>query len=302
MKKLFITLTTLMIFSLSNACEICGCGLGNFYIGILPQFTHRFVGVRYHFNSFHTRLTSDPTQFSNDFYQTIELWGGWNIGSKWQVLAFVPYSINHQVSDEGTTNLSGLGDAALLVNYNVFGKVSKTKDKKRITQELWLGAGIKLPTGKFEIDPNDQDVASIANRQLGTGSTDILFNAMYNVRISKVGINTTLNYKANTTNSADYRFGNKFAATSFVYYALPTAHAVISPNVGLLYEHTAESELQNSKIDLTGGTLLRGSVGAEVGFSRMSVGFNVQLPVAQNFAENQTKEKVKGMVHVSFAF
>jgi hypothetical protein len=24
--------------------------------------------------------------------------------------------------------------------------------------------------------------------------------------------------------------------------------------------------------------------------------------VAQNFAENQTKEKVKGMVHVSFAF
>jgi hypothetical protein len=34
----------------------------------------------------------------------------------------------------------------------------------------------------------------------------------------------------------------------------------------------------------------------------MAVGFNVQLPLAQNFAENQTKAKVKGMVHVSFAF
>jgi hypothetical protein len=29
---------------------------------------------------------------------------------------------------------------------------------------------------------------------------------------------------------------------------------------------------------------------------------SVQLPVAQNFAENQTKEKIKGMAHVSFAF
>jgi hypothetical protein len=34
----------------------------------------------------------------------------------------------------------------------------------------------------------------------------------------------------------------------------------------------------------------------------MVVGFNAQLPLAQNFAENQTREKVKGMAHVSFAF
>jgi hypothetical protein len=32
------------------------------------------------------------------------------------------------------------------------------------------------------------------------------------------------------------------------------------------------------------------------------VGLRAQLPFAQNFAEDQTKEKVKGMVHVSFAF
>jgi hypothetical protein len=32
----------------------------------------------------------------------------------------------------------------------------------------------------------------------------------------------------------------------------------------------------------------------------MTIGVGVQLPEAQNFAENQTKEKVKGMVHVSF--
>jgi hypothetical protein len=302
MKKIFVTLSILMLFSAANACEICGCGLGNYYIGILPQFSNRFIGVRYHFNSFHTRLTSDPTQFSNDFYQTVELWGGWNIGRKWQVLAFVPYNINKQVSDEGTTKLNGLGDVALLVNYNVFESSSKNKNNKRITQQLWLGAGVKAPTGKFEIEDNDPDVAASANRQLGSGSTDFMLNAMYNVRINKLGINTTLNYKQNTINKVNYRFGNKFAASSFVYYAIASSGFVVSPNLGLMYEKTGKSELQSNKIDLTGGTLLRGSVGTEIGFNKISVGFNVQLPVAQNFAENQTKEKVKGMVHVSFTF
>lgn len=302
MKKIFIISIILVSSFAANACEICGCGLGNYYIGLMPQFSHRFFGLRYQFSSYSTRLADDPTQFSKDFYQTVELWSGWNIGKRWQVLAFVPFNFNHENSDEGITNSSGFGDLAVIGNYKVFNSVSKNSNGKVVSQQLWLGAGFKLPTGKFHIDPTDPDIAAAANTQIGSGSTDVMLNAMYNLHIAKFGVSTTATYKINTDNKDDYRFGNKLSANSFVYYSIPapSAKAVITPNFGLQFQHSATNKLQASKVDLTGGNLLQAAAGVEISFNTMTIGLNTQLPIAQNFAKGQTKSKVKGMFHVTF--
>jgi hypothetical protein len=300
MKKfLFILIISTASYS-SMACDICGCGVGNYYIGLLPQFRHKFLGLRYHFNNFSTRMANDPTQFSNDYYQTVELWGGWNIGTKWQVLTLLPFNINHQHTDDGNKNMSGLGDAVILFNYKLFD--TRSTSNPAFSQQLWVGGGVKLPTGKFEIDPQVQSIAAVANSQIGSGSTDFMLNAIYNIRIAKLGISNSVNYKINTQNRSDFRFGNKVTASSFVLYSLPVAKTIITPNLGMLYEQSASNHLQSSKVTLTGGDLLLASAGAEIGFGKTTVGFNTQLPVAQNFAEGQTKSKVKGMVHITFAF
>src|SRR6185369_497053 len=218
MKRVFIAVIFTAILSITNthACDICGCGVGNYYIGILPQFDHRFIGIRYNYSHFTTRMADDATQFSKDFYQTVELWGGWNIGSRFQVLTLVPYNINHQSSDDGVTDRKGIGDIMVLANYKLLDIRPDKQNNKKLSQQLWIGGGVKLATGKFDIEENEPDVAALANGQLGSGSTDLLLNTMYNLHIGNWGVNTNVNYKINTENKEGFKFGNKLSASSFV--------------------------------------------------------------------------------------
>ena len=298
MKKLIVAVGfTLLSCTAANACEICGCGLGNYYIGLLPQFSHKFFGLRYQYRQFHTVMADDATQFSRDYYKSVEVWAGWNIGKRWQLIAILPYNYIHQVSDDGVTNNQGMGDIAVMGNYKVFDKSSKNS----FSQQLWLGAGVKLPTGKFNIDATDPALVAVANTQTGSASTDFMLNAMYNIKIKKIGINSSASYKINTANSDDYSFGNKFSANSFVFYPIEKGEFAIVPNIGMLYEQTASSKLVKETVAQTGGHLLSTAAGLELNYRKISVGANVQLPLHQNFSEGQTEMKLKGMVHVSFS-
>jgi hypothetical protein len=115
-------------------------------------------------------------------------------------------------------------------------------------------------------------------------------------------INTQALYKINTTNKEHYHFGNRFTASSLVSYSLFSKSMVIRPNAGLIFEHTEKSALGPDKLSLTGGHILQAAAGVEFNFQKFSLGVNVQLPVTQHFAEDQTTQKVKAMAHVSFAF
>lgn len=299
MKKVFLTIFILFSLAEGYGCDICGCSSGNYFIGTFPQFRKHFIGVRYTFRSFQTHVASDATQFSRDFYQTTELWSGFNIGHKWQLLAFVPYNINKQSSDDGVKKSNGLGDISLIANYKIINTRNGDRHGNMISQQLWIGGGIKIPTGKFAVDAND--LIPAANNQAGTGSLDYILNAMYTYHINEWGVNTNINYKINK-NAEHYKFGNRLSSSAFIFHSISSSAATFSPNVGVLYENLRANELNKAKVQDTGGNALLASAGMEINFAGMAIGCNAQLPMTQNFSNEQTKNKIRGMVHVTFTF
>ncbi len=299
MKRIFLIATLCLIIQGTFACDICGCSSGNYFIGPFPQFRKHFFGTRYTFRSFTSEVAGDPTQYSKDFYQTAELWGGLNIGKKWQVIAFIPYNFNRQRSDDGIKNSNGLGDITLIANYKLLDTRSNDKKDKRISQQLWIGGGAKLPTGKFNADPTD--IIPDANNQPGTGSLDFLINTMYTFHVNDWGLNSNINYKINGS-AEDFQFGNRFNASAFVFRSISTANTTFNPNVGLLYENLTANELDKVTVEDTGGYALHAAAGLETNFSNMAVGLNAQLPVSQHLSNGQTTSKVRGMVHLTFTF
>lgn len=299
MKKIFFILFITLSFQNVFACDMCGCSSSNYFMGPFPQFNKYFLGTRYSFRKFNTVLKSDNNQFSNDFYQTVELWGGMRISKRWQLFIFAPFNFNRSITDDGCKQNKGIGDITLIGNYNLLNRLTLRKDSETVYQQLWVGGGLKIPTGKFTVDTSE--IVSSANNQPGTGSLDFLLSVTYSLQVKNWGMNSNVNYKFNQ--SADnFKFGNRFYATAFVFRSIHFSKITLSPNIGLLYENLNRNENHNEKIEDTGGNVLLSALGIETRFNRIGIGFNAQLPLIQNLSNAQTNTILRGMFHLSYMF
>jgi hypothetical protein len=313
MKKFFVAVTVLLLANNSFACSICGCGGGNLYLGLYPNFDSKFIGVRHTYSDYKTILKNDHTQFNNNTYKTYELYAGFNLTKKWQLFTFIPYQVNNQLSDDGKSINQGIGDIIILTNYQIHNFHKVINDKKLVTHKIWLGGGIKLNTGSFDLDTHDPatTLADI-NTQMGTGSADFLLNMRDVYQVENMGIATTANYKINTKNNQGYQFGNKFTFNTIVYYNFNNKNTVITPNFGFLYETVAGNKLDGSLIYLseglengsyhTGGNTLSGVGGVEINVKKLSFGLNIQSPIKQDIAAGQVNLKWKGLIHMTYNF
>jgi len=301
MKK--IILSIILIISIkANACDICGCGVGNTYVGVLPEFRKHIIGIRYRYNSIitHVGIGGATTYLTtNEYYNTTELWGGFKLANKWRLLTSVPYNFNSKTNSTSTNSKNGMGDINNVLFYELLNKKTSTKQNKLLINALWLGAGIKLPTGTY--NPIDKSNTSSNNLfQLGTGSTDFSVAAMYDLRYQDAGLNINTNYKINTANKYNYQYGNKFTLSSQLYYKFKIANKFsVVPNTGIIYETSQKDKDNNETVDVSGGNLTFGSLGVEASYKKIAIGFNWQTPLQQNIALGIIKANDRAMLHLS---
>lgn len=305
MKKIITTLFITTLALTSSACDICGCGVGNGYIGILPEFYKHIFGVRYRYNSLYTHIGSNgaPTYLTTkEKYSITELWGAWSFKNKYRVMLSLPYSFNERFNQGKSNQKNGIGDITINGFYQLLYNKKTVKKERLLVQSLWIGGGIKLPTGEY--NPSDKSSSSQNTNlfQLGTGSVDYSLSAMYDVRLQDAGINAFATYKFNGTNKYDYTYGNKFTLTTQLYYKLRLGKIGIAPNTGIQFE-TAQKDIDNHfTVDLSGGRILLGGIGAEASYKKIAIGANWQTPLSQNLASGFVKAHNRMMVHVAYVF
>ena len=74
MRKLVAVLVFCFFYFVSNACEVCGYGNAINAIGLLPQFSKSFIGVRYAYQTF-TTTHPDDKEIEADRFMQFELNG-----------------------------------------------------------------------------------------------------------------------------------------------------------------------------------------------------------------------------------
>ncbi|WP_028788959.1 transporter [Terrimonas ferruginea] len=297
----------LLFISLSSyACDICGSGGGGSYMGLWPSFKKRFIGLRFQQNGLRDHLGpggSITYLTTKETYRVAEVWGAVNFGQRFRVAAFVPYNFIERKNQEGTTSRNGIGDVSMVGYYRLLNHQQAVGDKL-LEQNLWIGAGFKLPTGQYNKEEKNIEQAGQNTFQLGTGSMDFSAHLMYDIKFGKAGLNVNSSYKINNYNQADYRYGNKFTLNSLLYYqAVKTSKLVVSPNAGLLYE-TSQKDHNTRELEVfaTGGHSLMGTVGTEFAAGNIGIGANYQHPLSQQLGEGKVRARDRCMVYVSYSF
>ncbi len=306
MKKIISTCVMLITPVIIFACDICGCGVGNNYIGILPEFQKHIIGLRYRTNSMLTHIGvggSATYLTTQENYRIAELWGGWNITDHLRVMVSLPYSINEKSNQGVKQSKNGVGDINVLGFYQLLNSRKTVLNSKLLVQSLWIGGGIKLATGEY--NPADRSTAmpTVNLFQLGTGSYDFNLQAMYDVRLQDAGINITGGYKMNTANEYDYQYGNRFNVNAQIYYKFRTKSMVmIAPNAGVQFETSKKDRDGIVQVTASGGELYLGTIGLETAFKRFSIGANYQTPLSQDLANGMAKAQDRVMVHIAIGF
>ncbi|GAB4132486.1 MAG: hypothetical protein OHK0045_19400 [Raineya sp.] len=271
----------------------------------MPQFNKNFIGLRYRTMRFESHLNSHILR-TNEFFRTTEIWGRFYASPKLQIMAFVPYSFNTQTDvNNFSKNLQGLNDVVLMANYNLLNlSMQNDTTMRKFKHNIWLGGGIKLPTGRYNFEEQDATQVANPNFQLGSGSIDFMVNVFYNLRYKNWGFNQDLNYKINSTNSKGYRFGNRISGNSNIFYIYQFSKKfALMPYTGFYYELSGKNQSHREVIKETGGNLLAANLGLDMYVSKkINVGSNYQLPIQQNLGAGEIRAKGRWNMQISLLF
>jgi hypothetical protein len=298
-----LVLASLSIAMQARACDLCACYTPNgdivpdkptaFYLSVAEQFTH-FGSLRDNGHEIHNEVD----QYLNSSITQLVL-GADLINDKLTLQLNVPFIYRSFKRPEGLEiengSVSGLGDLALLLNYQLFKYESggsapaqaSAKGAKAVTlpasssaefsTSLNIIAGLKFPTGDSDRigeeleeghehaehgghDEHEHAIESGVHGHdlaLGTGSWDGLFGLQSFTRYQSFFVEADIQYTVRGSGSFGYRYANDLVwnAGPGVYFVRQGSNA-LALQVALSGESKGKDTLRGEEAEDTGITSL----------------------------------------------
>lgn len=286
----------------NTQCDLCGC-----YFGIEPNYSNNSVGIRYSYFKFvnepHVADANpnldhevDPTQTETEIYSKVEIYARYNVNPHFRLSLTVPYKLN----DINGKTVRDFGDVLLMGQYLVYASEMSLKNESRYRQRIYLGAGIKAPTGAF----NKQLTYGITEPhfQPGTGAFDFLVTGTYFAKYKDFGFNADASYSVATTNKNEYRFANRFNTSASLFYQLAIDQTGLMPHAGVYFENAGRDKQNNVEVDDSGGDVLFLTGGADIYFSDFSLNLTYQYPLKDKLNGDQAGNKFRVIAGLNYYF
>jgi len=276
-------------------CDACGCSASGGSMGYNSMLNDKFIGIRYMQQYYKSKdgVFNDSPWIDENF-TTMQFWGRIPILDKLEVMILAPYHFIDREKITSNQKLDGIGDITLMAFYSLY---QKDIDSTKFQHKILIGAGIKLPTGKFDSKNNGSVNPSF---QLGTGSWDYNVATEYNIGKGKLGLNTTLGYVFKSQNDQKYKFGDQFNYGSTLFYNTKWNNWAIVPQLGIAGEVFQSNEDYREKVPFTKGDILFSKAGVEVGYKKWAAGVTAMLPIHQNLTGGRVEAKYRLALNLNY--
>lgn len=269
LKRFFALAVLVFSYSFLFACDACSCTSMNSLDGQVLPSKQSFIGWS---SSYIHQTNSEQSRINN---LSNSLFAAFRLGKSWQLMAALPLQQNYLKEKDATWSKQvGLGDASAMLAYTA---AFKKASLKNFQQSLILRAGLKLPTGYYNIDNS-------SNSNFGTKSFDFLFNLQYVYQKNMQGLNLSFNGRINTKNKFEYKYGSRLDASAFYFVQRNKNTLAYMPFFGVSGEYNFKDHSNGFVREFSGGSAIYGITGFLLNFNtKFSLYSKIELPIIQNF-------------------
>jgi hypothetical protein len=241
---------------------------------------------------FHAGTSTQPT---HEERATFELAYRHHFSGNLIATVLLPCSVVNISSGTQHLRVRGVGDPTVMLHYVIADPFSESTPSL-----LLLGGGVELPLGRHQLRDAEGTVLD-PRLQPGSGSVDLVLNALSTIQLSTWTVALDLNGRIATASTDEYRPGSSLSLTSTVcrdlYRSNEDEFAVVGIG-GVRQEISGRDRVAGALDQSSGAAATYGNLGGQILYRSFKLDASVLVPLVQSNEAGRAREGLRVLMGV----